>query len=174
MQARGANLADAAAIAEIYNQGIEDRIATFETRLRTAEDVASWFDGVHPIMVAEDEGQVIAFAATFIYRPRDCYKGIAEASVYVSRKGRCRGAGRAVLHALIMACEQSGYWKLVSRVFPENTGSRRLTRSLGFREVGVYEKHGQLDGVWRDVVIVEKLIQRNIEKINSPQGGGPQ
>src|SRR6516162_1003731 len=129
MQARGANLADAAAIAEIYNQGIEDRIATFETRLRTAEDVASWFDGVHPIMVAEDEGQVIAFAATFIYRPRDCYKGIAEASVYVSRKGRCRGAGRAVLQALVTACEKAGYWKLVSRVFPNNTASRRLIGS---------------------------------------------
>jgi L-amino acid N-acyltransferase YncA len=166
MQARPADLADAGAIAEIYNQGIEDRIATFETRLRTAEDVASWFDGVHPIIVAEDEGQVIAFAATFTYRPRDCYKGIAEASVYVSRKARCRGAGRAALQALIMACERSGYWKLVSRVFPENTASRRLTRSLGFREVGVYEKHGQVDGVWRDVIIVERLIHGTIEKMS--------
>ena len=162
MQARPATPADAAAIAEIYNQGIEDRVATFETRLRTAEDVAAWFDGVHPIVVAEEEGQVIAFAATSSYRPRDCYKGIAEVSVYVARKSRGRGAGRLVLQALITACEKAGFWKLVSRVFLDNMASRHLIRSLGFREVGVYEKHGQLDGVWRDVLIVERLIEGNI------------
>ena len=113
-------------------------------------------------MVAEEEGKIIAFASTSAYRPRDCYKGIAEASVYVARNARCRGAGRAVLQALITACEKAGYWKLVSRVFPNNTASRRLIGSLGFREIGVYEKHGQLDGVWRDVIIVERLIQSNI------------
>lgn len=163
MQVRLDAPADAAAIAEIYNQGIEDRVATFETRLRNAEDVAAWFDGVHPVVVAEDEGRVIAFAATSSYRPRACYKGIGEVSVYVARKARRRGAGRLVLQTLITACEEAGYWKLVSRVFLDNTASRHLIRSLGFREVGVYEKHGQLDGVWRDVLIVERLIQGNIE-----------
>jgi phosphinothricin acetyltransferase len=158
MQIRPALLTDAAAIAEIYNQGIEDRLATFETRLRSAEDIASWFDGVHPIMLAEDEGQVIAFAGTSTYRPRECYKEIAEVSVYVARHARRRGAGKLVLQALITACEQKGFWKLVSRVFPENMASRRLIGSLGFREVGVYEKHGQLDGVWLDVIIVERLL----------------
>jgi len=158
IQVRPADLADALAIADIYNQGIEDRVATFETRLRTAEDVAAWFDGVHPNVVAENDGKVIAFASTSTYRPRDCYKGIAEASVYVARNARCRGAGRAVLQALITACERAGYWKLVSRVFPENVASRKLIGSLGFREVGVYQKHGQLDGVWRDVIIVERLL----------------
>jgi phosphinothricin acetyltransferase len=162
METRPATLADAAAIAEIYNQGIEDRVATFETRLRTAEDVAAWFDDVHPIIVAEEEGQIIAFAATSSYRPRDCYRGIAEVSVYVARNSRGRGAGRLVLQALITACEEAGFWKLVSRVFLDNMASRHLIRSLGFREVGVYEKHGQLDGVWRDVLIVERLIQGNI------------
>ena len=162
MDIRRADLTDAPAIAEIYNQGIEDRVATFETRLRSGEDVVSWFDGVHPIMVAEEGGKIIAFASTSTYRPRDCYKGIAEASVYVARKARCRGAGRAVLQALVTACEKAGYWKLVSRVFPDNTASRRLIGSLGFREIGVYEKHGQLDGVWRDVIIVERLIQSNM------------
>ena len=143
MHVRPADLADASAIAEVYNEGIEDRVATFETRLRTAEDVVSWFDGVHPIVVAEEDGKVIAFASTSNYRPRDCYKGIAKASVYVARNARCRGAGRAVLQALITACEHAGYWKLVSRVFPENVASRRLIGSLGFREVGVYQKHGR-------------------------------
>ncbi len=159
---RSVTPADAAEIADIYNQGIEDRSATFETRLRTAEDVAVWFDGVHPIVVAEEGGTVLAFASSSSYRPRDCYKEIAEVSVYVARNARGRGAGRLVLQALIAACEGAGFWKLVSRVFLDNVASRHLIRSLGFREVGVYEKHGQLDGVWLDVLIVERLIHGNI------------
>jgi L-amino acid N-acyltransferase YncA len=162
MQIRPATLADATAIAEIYNQGIEDRVATFETDLRTTDDVVAWFDGVHPIIVAEDKGQVVAFASSSSYRPRECYKGIAEVSVYVARNARGRGAGRLVLQGLIVACGEGGFWKLVSRVFLDNTASRHLIRSLDFREIGVYEKHGQLDGVWRDVLIVERLIHSNI------------
>jgi phosphinothricin acetyltransferase len=162
MQARAATPDDAAAIAHIYNQGIEERVATFETRLRSADEIKAWFDGVHPIIVVEDEGQVIAFAATFTYRPRACYAGIAEFSVYVAREARSRGAGRLAMQALIAAAEAAGFWKLVSRVFVENLASRALLGSLGFREVGVYEKHGQLDGVWRDVVIVERLIPANL------------
>lgn len=162
MHVRPATTADAAAIAEIYNQGIEDRVATFETRPRSADDVRAWFDGRHPIVVVEESGRMLAFAATFGYRPRACYAGIAEFSVYVAREARGRGAGRAAMRALIDAAETAGFWKLVSRVFPENEASRTLLRSLGFREVGVYEKHAQLDGVWRDVVIVERLLRSNI------------
>ena len=158
LTARPAALADAEAVARIYNQGIEDRVATFETRLRTAADIATWFDGVHPVVVVESAGKVIAFAATSTYRPRDCYAGIAEFSVYVAREGRGHGAGRLAMSALIEEAAGSGFHKLVSRVFPENVTSLRLLGSLGFREVGVYEKHGQLDGVWRDVVIVERLL----------------
>jgi L-amino acid N-acyltransferase YncA len=163
MIARPATPADATAIARIYNQGIEDRMATFETRLRTADDVRRWFDGVHPMVVVEEGGEVIAFAATSGYRSRECYAGIAETSIYVARDTRRRGAGRMALQALIHAAEQAGFWKLVSRVFPENTASLALIRSLGFREVGVYEKHGRLDGVWRDVIIVERLIPAAFE-----------
>jgi L-amino acid N-acyltransferase YncA len=156
--ARSATPEDAEAIARIYNEGIEDRVATFETRLRSLEDVRAWFDGVHPIVVVEDEEGVVAFAATSSYRPRACYAGIAEASVYVARSHRRRGAGRIALEALIQASKEAGFWKLLSRIFPENAVSRGLVRRLGFREVGVYEKHGRLDGQWRDVVIVERLI----------------
>ena len=161
MLARAAQLGDAPAIADIYNQGIEDRTATFETRPRTAEDVAQWLDGIHPVVVAELDGRVIAFAATSEYHRRECYRGIAEVAVYVARPQRRHGAGRLVLQELIAACERAGYWKLVSRVFTDNTASRRMIAKLGFREVGVYEKHGRLDGVWRDVVIVERLIPAN-------------
>jgi phosphinothricin acetyltransferase len=149
---------DAAVIAAIYNQGIDDRTSTFETRQRTVDDVRKWFDDRHPIVVVENDHGVIAFASTSTYRPRDCYAGIAEFSVYVERASRGHGAGRAAMQALIATTEQRGFWKLVSRIFVENTASRVLMQKLGFREVGVYEKHGQLDGVWRDVVIVEKLL----------------
>ena len=155
-------LEDAAAIAGIYNEGIADRVATFETRPRDAAEVRAWFDDRHPIVVVEEVGRVVAFAATSAYRPRDCYAGIAEFSVYVARAARGRGAGRRAMAALLAAAEAAGYWKLVSRVFVENAASRGLLRSLGFREVGVYERHARLDGAWRDVVIVERLLEGNL------------
>jgi L-amino acid N-acyltransferase YncA len=164
METRAAVPGDAPAIARIYNDGIEDRIATFETRPRSEADVAAWFDGRHPTVVVEDAGRVVAFATTSTYRPRTCYDGVAEFSVYVARDARGRGAGRQAMEALFRAAEEAGFWKLVSRVFVENTASRALLRSLGFREVGVYEKHGRLDGVWRDVVIVERLLPANLSR----------
>lgn len=154
--------ADAAAIAEIYNQGIADRIATFETRLRTAEEVAGWFGDRFPIVVTIINDQIVAFAATFPYRARECYAGIAEFSVYVAREWRGRGIGRLTMLALIEAATRAGFWKLLSRVFIENTASRAMLASVGFREVGIYEKHAQLDGRWRDVLIVERLIAPNL------------
>src|ERR1022692_3101350 len=135
MHARHARPEDAADMARIYSQGIADRTATFETRPRTESDIRAWFDGAHPLLVVEQEGAAAAFAATFAYRPRTCYAGIAEVSVYVDRMFRPHGAGG-----------------------PHRRRRRRLVAALGFREVGIYEKHGQLDGVWRDVVIVEKLL----------------
>jgi L-amino acid N-acyltransferase YncA len=169
MRARLATPDDAQAIALVYNEGIADRTATFETRPRTAEDVRGWFAGKHPIVVVEQDGAVAAFASSSSYRNRECYAGIAETSVYVARAWRGHGAGRMALEALIESAERAGYWKLVSRIFPENHASRRLIRSLGFREVGIYEKHGKLDGVWRDVIIVERLIPANFEASASPR-----
>ena len=160
--ARAATPEDAARIAQIYNEGIEDRVGTFETRPRSEVDVRAWFDGRHPIVVVEDNARIVAFASTSTYRARECYAGIAEFSVYVARDGRGKGAGRIAMRALIDACIPAGIWKLVSRVFVENTASRALLKSVGFREVGTYEKHAQLDGQWRDVVIVERLIPENI------------
>lgn len=159
MHARVATANDAAAIAAIYTQGIEDRVATFETEPRTATQVQTWFDGQHPIVVVEHGEEVIAYASSSSYRPRACYAGIAEFAVYVRRDWRGKGAGRLALSLLVQECEAAGFWKLVSRAFVENTASRALLKTMGFREVGVYEKHGQLDGIWHDVVIIEYLLQ---------------
>jgi L-amino acid N-acyltransferase YncA len=159
--ARAASPDDAPILAQIYNEGIEDRVGTFETRPRTADDVRQWFDG-HPIVVVEDDGRVIAFASTSSYRSRECYAGIAEFSVYVARAERGKGAGRVAMQALIEAAAAAGIWKLVSRIFVENSASRSLMKSMGFREVGIYESHAKLDGKWRDVVIVERLIPKNL------------
>src|SRR5437588_9068427 len=106
MHLRVAAPADAAAIVTIYNQGIEDRVATFETRLRTPREIEQWFDGVHPIVVLEtDQQQVIAFASTSVYRPRPCYAGIAEFAAYVERAYRGRGAARLALEGLLNETE---------------------------------------------------------------------
>lgn len=161
---RPATAADAPAIAEIYNEGILDRIATFETTPRTAQDVLGWLDGERPaVVVADAEGRVVGYAVTFAYADRCCYAGVAEFSVYVRRSHRGQGVGVVAMNALIGAAEAAGLWKLLSRVFVENKASLALLRSVGFREVGVHEKHGKLDGVWRDVVAVERIIEANLD-----------
>ena len=137
-------------------------MATFETALRTPAEIAAWFDGVHPAVVVESDGRVVAFASTSTYRPRSCYAGIAEVSLYVERSFRRRGAGGVAMRAIIAEAERAGFWKLVSRVFLDNQASRGLTASAGFREVGIYKNHGKLDGIWRDVLIVECLIPKNL------------
>jgi L-amino acid N-acyltransferase YncA len=158
---RLAEARDADSIARIYNEGIADRIATFETEPRSASDIARllaqraerW-----PTVVVEKDGEVIAWAGASEYRSRPCYSGVADFSVYVARELRSAGAGRIAMEALIAECEARGIWKLVSRVFPENAASRGLLARVGFREVGTYRRHGKLDGVWRDTVIVERLL----------------
>jgi L-amino acid N-acyltransferase YncA len=159
METRPAEARDAAAIAAIYNEGIAGRQATFETEPRGAADVEAWLGGTHPVVVVEDDGELLGFAAAFPYRSRPCYSGIAEFSVYVAATARRRGAGRVAMDALATACAAAGFWKLVSRVFPENAASRALLGSCGFREVGIYERHAQLEGQWRDCVIVEKRLE---------------
>jgi phosphinothricin acetyltransferase len=159
--ARAARREDAEAIAHIYNQGIEDRVATFETESRTTSDIERLLDerlGRYPAIVVELDAQVVAWASAGSYRARPCYDPIAEHSVYVDRDHRGTGIGRIALEALCVDAAQLGFLKLVSRIFPENAASLALHRKVGFREVGVYRRHGRLDGEWRDCVIVEKLL----------------
>ena len=160
---RAAQATDLAAIAEIYNEGIRGRLATFETRERTISDIQGWLgDPRHPVLVAEIHGKVMGWISASSYRNRECYAGIAEFSVYVAGQARGKGVGSALLSAFIPACEKAGLWKLVSRIFPENEASRALCRKHGFREVGIYQKHARLEGNWRDVVIVERLLEAKL------------
>ena len=155
---RAATRSDAARIADIYNQGIEDRVATFETEPRTLEHILKWFVEGYPVLVSGDGKDIYAYAVAFPYRSRTYYDGVREFSVYVAREARGKGFGKLVVSALIDEARTRGWWKLLSRIFPENAASRKLCAALGFREVGIYEKHGRLDGKWMDTVIVEKLL----------------
>lgn len=149
---------DAEAIAAIYSQGIEDGIATFETSPRKAEDILPWLDSGLPVLVLEEQGRVAAYAAAFPYSDRCCYGGIAAFSVYVRRDCRGRGLGSAAMKALIQACQEAGLNKLTSMVMVVNSASLKMMASLGFRQVGIHQRHGMLDGVWHDVVVVELLL----------------
>jgi phosphinothricin acetyltransferase len=163
LKARPARREDAAAIAAIYNQGIEDRVGTFETEPRDVADIAAWFDHAKAFVAVEDDGgRVVGYAVAHPYADRCCYAGIGEFSVYVAREARGRGVGRVAMAALVEASRKAGLWKLLSRVFPENRASLKLMAWSGFSEIGVHKSHGKLDGVWRDCVIVEQVFAENL------------
>lgn len=163
---RPALLADAPAIARIYNQGIRGRQATFETRERTADDVLPWIRTAdhYPVRVAESDGEVIGWVSASAYRARECYAGIVEFSVYVDEGARGRRIGDALMTAFVPELEGAGFWKVLSRIFPENTASLALCERHGFTRVGTYRRHARLDGRWRDVVIVERLLGEALEE----------
>jgi L-amino acid N-acyltransferase YncA len=142
-------------VAQIYAEGIATGDATFET------DVPSWdvWDGVHlhhPRLVGTTDGRVVAWAAALPVSARPVYRGVAEISLYVAGDYRGQGVGNALLEAFIVASERTGIWTLQTSVFPENTASLALLKRRGFREVGVRERIGQLNGIWRDTVLMER------------------
>jgi L-amino acid N-acyltransferase YncA len=152
---RAARYEDAAVWAEIYNQGIEERQATFETEPRTGADLMA---NIERTIVAEQDGRVVGWANVTAYSPREAYARIGEFSIYVDRSARGNGVGRRLLTHLAVFAESRGYHKLTSKIFPENEASLALMRSCGFRDVGIHRRHGLLDGHWRDVVVVERLL----------------
>ena len=157
---RPAQRDDCAAIAVIYTTGIEGRTATFETRPRTADDITPWLaDAVRfPVLVAEEDGVVLGWARVGPYSDREAYRGVGEVQVYVDPPARGRGLGTALLEAASGAAERAGYWKLLGKLFPENEPSRALVRRCSFREVGLHHRHARLEGAWRDVLVLERLL----------------
>ena len=138
----------------IYEEGIRSGDATFET------EAPSWdaWDAAHPDLrlVSVRDGEVVGWAALSPFSSRCCYRGVGEVSVYISEEARGRGVGRALLERLVDRSEQRGYWTLTAGIFPENEASLRLHGACGFREVGVHERLGESNGVWRDVVWLER------------------
>ena len=203
---RIATASDAEAICRIYNQGIEDRVATLETELRTPDERRQWLANRsprHPVIVAEfaefvvagsvrpalTEGGlkqvrpgsgsadnpfadnpsadsrsadnplgVIAWASLNVFNARECYRFVADISVYVERSWRGQGVGRALLEKLTELGRQHGFHKLVLSAFPGNAGGMALYAKSGFRTVGIYHEQGQLDGNWVDTIVMEKLL----------------
>jgi L-amino acid N-acyltransferase YncA len=159
---RAAGAADAAAICLIYNQGIEDRIATLETELRTPDERRQWLTARsprHPVFVAEDGAVgVVGWSSLNVYNPREAYRHVADFSVYVERGWRGKGVGRRLLEHLIERARVLGYHKMMLSTFPFNTSGVALYERLGFTQVGVFHEMGQLDGRWVDTLIMEKLL----------------
>jgi phosphinothricin acetyltransferase len=158
VQFRPAGEADLPAVVAIYNAGIEERVATFETEPRTVEDVAAWLWDGQPFVVADSDGEVAGFARAGAYSDRCVYSGVGEHAVYVAPHARGAGLGRALLDELARACERAGLYKLTSRLFADNEASRAAHRAAGFEEVGIQRRHGKLDGEWKDCVLVERLL----------------
>ncbi len=160
---RAAEARDAGRISEIYNQGIEDGQATLETRPRTPADILEKMNTPRNyLVVAEFAHTTLGWASITPYSGRECYAGVGEVSVYISRSARHQGLGRLLLESLVPVAVARGYYKLIGRLLASNTPSRQLVRGLGYREVGVHQKHGRLAGHWVDVVVVERLIEENL------------
>ena len=155
---RPARALDAAAVAAIYNEGIAERVATFETRERGVDEVKAWLAAELPFLVAVDGDEVLGWARLSDYSDRCVYTGVAEHAVYVAGAARGRGVGRRLLEALCEQAAQHDLYKVTSRVFTDNLASRAVHRAAGFEEVGIQRRHGRLDGEWKDCVLVERLV----------------
>ncbi|MET0786594.1 MAG: N-acetyltransferase family protein [Paenisporosarcina sp.] len=146
---------DWSSVKEIYEEGIHSKNATFETQAPTFD---KWMESSHPEchLVAELEGEVVAFAKVLFTSARPVYAGVGEVSIYVHPKAKGKGIGKKLLLELIRVSEEKGFWTLKAVIFPENEASLHLHKSCGFRLVGVHERMGRMDGIWRDNVLLER------------------
>lgn len=151
---------DAEAVAEIYNEGIRGRGATFQTNERSAADVEAWVadHARYPVIVADDDGSVVGWARASSYSDFAAYAGVGELAIYVAEAAQGRGVGRDLVEALADASRERGYWKLIAKVFPTNESSIALLHRCGYRDVGLHLRHGRLDGEWRDVLLLERSL----------------
>ena len=156
---RPARADDSASMALIFREGVEDRVATFETEPASEAEMAALARSGAPVLVAERAGAVVAWAKVGPYADRhDYYAGVGEATLYVAREARSGGIGSALLTALAEAAGRAGFDKLVGKIITSNAASIALVGRCGWSVVGVHRRHGRLDGEWKDVLVVEKLL----------------
>lgn len=157
---RDASARDLDAILRIYNQGIEDRVATLETETKSRDEIEAWWsehDDRYRVLVATDGDDVVGWASLNRFSHRCAHSAIADLSVYVARSHRGRGIGGALLGEL-HSVARSTFHKIVLHALNENEFGKRLYRKCGYAEVGVFKEHGRLDGRLVDVVAMEKLL----------------
>ncbi|MBT2581606.1 GNAT family N-acetyltransferase [Planococcus sp. ISL-109] len=147
-------------IKRIYEAGINTGLATFETEAPSHE---KWGDEKTTAcrIVIESEQQILGFCKLSRVSLRAVYSGVGEVSIYVDPTQFGKGIGQQIMHALIQASEQQGFWTLEAKIFPENSASLRLHLKNGFREVGFRERIGKRDGVWRDNILLERRSSVN-------------
>jgi phosphinothricin acetyltransferase len=166
LKIRPARNDDAKEIARIYNQGVQDRAATFENAFVTPEERYLWLAArpdKYPVLVAEVKHTLMGWSALYPYSPRRCYDGIAELSIYIERSLRGHGVAQELMKAMQSVAREKGFYKIVGRIMAVNAGARKLCQMTGWKEVGVHEKHGKLGGEWHDLVLVEFLIPDNLK-----------
>ena len=145
---------DYPAVAAVFAEGIATGVATFETEIPGWDEWDAGHLADHRF-VAELDGEVVGWIVVVPYSRRAVYRGVGEESVYVAERARGSGIGRALLETMIESARNGGLWTLQAGIFTDNGASLALHRALGFREVGIRERIGRLDGVWRDVVLLE-------------------
>lgn len=161
---REAKIEDIPFIKDIYNQGIEDRIATLETRLRDVEEMEQWFtsrgDRYRVVVIEDGKGKIFGWASINVFNSRCCYSGVGDLSIYVERGMRGKGLGKPLLNYLIEVAKEQDFHKLVLSTFEFNEAGKKLYKSAGFREVGTYINQGMLDDKFMNITIMEKLLNQ--------------
>ena len=159
---RGAIPEDIPSITTIYNEGIEDKIATLETRLRTKDEMRSWLidrSDKHKVVVGEDKkGVILGWASLNQFNSRCCYSGVADISIYVKREMRGKGVGKGLLNFLTEVGKEQGFHKLVLSMIDSNISGKKLYVYSGFGGVGTEINQGRIDGKWVYITIMEKLL----------------
>jgi phosphinothricin acetyltransferase len=166
LKIRPARVEDAKEIARIYNQGVQDRMATFENIYVTPEERYLWLAArpdKFPVLLAEVKHTLMGWASLNPYSPRHCYDGIAELAIYIERSLRGHGVAQELMKAMQDIAREKGFYKLIGRILAENQAARKLCQVTGWKEVGIHEKHGKLGNEWHDLVLVEYLIPENLK-----------
>jgi L-amino acid N-acyltransferase YncA len=165
LKIRPARVEDAKEIARIYNQGVQDRAATFDDAYVTPEERYLWLvarPDRFPVLIGEVKHTMMGWSSLAPYSPRHCYDGIAELSIYIERSLRGHGVAQQLMKAMQDAAREKGFYKLIGRVIADNQPARKLCQLMGWREVGIHERHGKLASEWHDLALVELLIPENM------------